>query len=75
MIHGIYVRTRPKHKWHLFSITWTAEAANKELENALQEATKGGNEQGEAAIQIFDTSLFIPEMLSEIKERKSLGVN
>lgn len=75
MIHGIYVRTKPNHKWHLFSITMSAEAASKELAVAVQAAKKGGNEQGQAAIQVFDSQLFIPELLNEIKEQKAFGLN
>ena len=75
MIHGIYIKTRPKSKWFLFSITQSAEVAVKELQVATQEARKGGNELGEAAIQVFDSSIFVPEILSKIKEQKALGFN
>jgi hypothetical protein len=75
MIHGIYLRTKPKHKWHLFSTTASAEAASKELVVAMEIAQKGGNDQGQAAIQVFDSRLFIPELLNEIKEQKPLGFN
>jgi hypothetical protein len=75
MIHGIYVRTKPTHKWYLFSTTRSAEAATKELAVAKEIAKIGGNELGEAAIQVFETQLFIPELLSEIKEQKLIGFN
>lgn len=75
MIHGVYIRTKPKHKWYLFSITPSSETATKELQQAIREAQKGGNILGEAAIQVFDSQLFIPELLSEIKEQKALGLN
>jgi len=75
MIHGIYVRTKPTHKWFLFSITKSAETATKELAIAMQLAKNGGNEQGEAAIQVFSSELFIPELLTEIKEQKPIGFN
>jgi hypothetical protein len=75
MIHGIYVRTKPTHKWYLFSVTKSAEAATKELVVAEQIAKTGGNETGEAVIQIFESQLFIPELLSEIKEQKLIGFN
>lgn len=75
MIHGIYFRSNPKNKWSLFSITRSAEAAAKELQVAIQEAQKGGNDHGEGAIQVFDSSIFIPELLTEIKEQKTLGLN
>lgn len=75
MIHGIYVRTKPTHKWFLFSTTPSAEAATKELAVAMVIAKIGGNDQGEAAIQIFESQLYIPELLSEIKEQKLIGFN
>jgi hypothetical protein len=75
VIHGIYFRSKPKNKWSLFSITQSAETAVKELQVATQEAQKGGNELGEAVIQVFDSQIFIPEILSEIKEQKALGFN
>ena len=75
MIHAIYIKSRLTHKWHLFSITTSAETATKELKSAITEVQKGGNEQGQAAIQVFDSILFIPQMLDEIKEQKVLGFN
>jgi hypothetical protein len=75
MIHGIYIRSKPANRWHLFSITLSAEAAAKELEEGIKEAQKGDNLQGQAVIQIFDSALYIPELLTEIKERKALGFN
>ncbi len=75
MIHGIYIRTKPTHKWYLFSTTKSAESATKELAVAVQVAKIGGNEFGEAAIQVYESELFIPELLTEIKEQKILGFN
>ena len=74
MIHGIYFRSKPKHKWSLFSVTLSAEAAVKELEVAIKELKKA-TITGQAAIQVFDSSLYIPELLTEIKERKAIGFN
>lgn len=75
MIHGIYIRSKPTHKWHLFSVTKSAESANKELTVAMQFAQIGGNDKGEAAIQTFESQLFVPELLTEIKEQKAIGFN
>lgn len=75
MIHGIYIRLKPKKKWFLFSTTKSAESASKELAVAIQVAQTGGNEQGEAAIQVYESELFIPELLTEIKDQKALGFN
>lgn len=75
MIHAVYTKRKPNHKWHLFSITPSAEKATTELQSAIQEAQKGGNEQGEAAIQVFDSIFFVPQILSEIKDQKVLGFN
>jgi hypothetical protein len=70
MIHGIYLKSKPKNKWHLVSQTVSAEMANMEVEAFKKQAIEEGNEQAEVAIQIFDSSFFIPEFLSELKERK-----
>ena len=70
MIHGIYVKSKPKNKWHLVSQTVSAEMANMEVEAFKKLAIEEGNERAEVAIQIFDSTFFIPQFLSEIKERK-----
>jgi hypothetical protein len=70
MIHGIYVKSKPKSKWHLFSMTISAEAANVEMECAKQEAIDKGNDQAVVGIQIFESAFWIPEYLDEIKEEK-----
>lgn len=75
MIHGIYIRLKPTKKWFLFSTTKSAESATKELVVAMQVAKVGGNDLGEAAIQVYESELFIPELLAEIKEQKPLGFN
>ena len=68
MIHGVYVKNRPKSKWHLVTAVVSPELANRELQEALQQAQREGNEQAEVAIQLFESSFFIPETLPEIKK-------
>lgn len=70
MIHGIYVKSKPKNKWHLVSQTISAEMANKEVEAFKKLAIEEGNEQAEVAIQVFDSAFFIPQFLNELKDRK-----
>ncbi len=72
MIHGIYVKSKPKGKWHLYSLVASAEIANQEVEEAKKQAIKDGNEQAEAAIQTFDSAFWIPEYMDEIKDQKPL---
>jgi hypothetical protein len=72
MIHGIYVKSKPKNKWHLVSITMTADAANLELETQKKQAIDCGNDDAQVAIQIFESAFWIPEYVNEIKERKAL---
>ncbi len=72
MIHGIYVRNRPKSKWKLFSVTTSQESVIKELEAALKEAHLQGNENAEVATKIFESSFYIPEQLSTITDQKPL---
>lgn len=69
MIHGIYLRSKPKNKWHLISLTLSPEAANFELDACKKQAIKEGNEQAEVAIQIFESDFWIPEYISEIKKQ------
>jgi hypothetical protein len=72
MIHGIYLKSKPKNKWHLVSQTISAEMANLEVEAYKKQAIEDGNEQAEVAIQVYDSAFFIPEFLNELKERKIL---
>ena len=72
MIHGIYLKSKPKNKWHLVSYAISAEAANLELEEIKKQAIQEGNEQAEVAVQFFDTAFWIPEYVDEIKDRKPL---
>ncbi len=70
MIHGIYLKSRPKNKWHLVSYAISAEAANHELEEVKKQAIEEGNERAEVAVQVFDSLFWIPEYMTEIKEQK-----
>jgi hypothetical protein len=72
MIHGVYVRSRPKNKWHLVSVAVSPELATQDLKDALAQAQREGNELAEAAIQVFDSPYFIPETLNEVKKDKPL---
>lgn len=72
MIHGIYVKSKPKSKWHLVSVTMSPEAANYEVDEQKKQAIKEGFEDVQVAIQLFDSAFWIPEYVDEIKERKAL---
>lgn len=72
MIHGIYVRNKPKNKWHLFSVTMSQEIANNDLEEAKRKAKLEGHEQAEVAIKIFESAFHIPEFMSEIQNQKPM---
>ena len=72
MIHGVYIKHRPKGKWHLVSVAVSAETANIDLSAILKQAKLEGNDQIQVAIQSFDSAFYIPELLSEIKEQKLL---
>lgn len=71
-VHGIYVKSRPKNKWHLVSIAISPEAANYEVDECKRQAVLDGNEEAQVGIQIFDTVFWIPEYVNELKERKPL---
>lgn len=70
MVHGIYIKSRPKAKWHLVSVAISAELAVNDLNDALDAAKLDGNDQVEGTIQVFDSSFYIPEYLSTVKEQK-----
>ena len=70
MIHGIYVKSRPKNKWHLVSVAISPEAAVYDVNEALKQAHLEGNDRAQAAVQTFDSAFYIPEFLSEVKTQK-----
>jgi hypothetical protein len=72
MIHGIYLKSRPKGKWHLVSVAASPEAASHDIDEVLKQAKLEGNENAEAASRCFDTSFHIPESLFEIKSPKPM---
>lgn len=72
MIHGIYLKSKPKNKWHLVSLAISAEAANLELEDIKKQAIEDGNEQAEVGVQVFESSFWIPEYIAELKDQKLL---
>lgn len=72
MIHGIYLRTKPKNKWHLVSITLSPEDACNNIQEVLKQAQLEGNEQAQAVSQVFDSAFWIPHYLNEVKAQKSM---
>ena len=72
MIHGIYLKSRPKSKWQLVTVAVSAEIANQEIDDALKQAKAEGNDQAEVKIQTFDSSFYIPLYLNEVKEAKPM---
>lgn len=72
MVHGIYVKSRPKSKWRLIYVAVSAKDAEADRDEALRQAIKDGHEAPEVAIQIFDSALFIPELLTDIKRQEPL---
>jgi hypothetical protein len=72
MILGIYLKSKPKNKWHLVSVATSAEFANQEVSLFKQQANLNGYEEAEVAIQSFESSFWIPEYISEIRRQESL---
>lgn len=72
MIHGIYMRSKPKNRWHLFSVAISSEAANNEVDVCKKQALANGHEEAQVAVQIFDSIFWIPEYVDNIKEHKPL---
>jgi len=72
MIHAIYMRAKPKNRWHLFSIATSPESANKEMDKCKEQAIFDGNPNAEVTVKLFDSKFWIPEYLSEIKKEVPL---
>lgn len=70
MIHGIYLKSKPKNKWTLVSIAASPEAAAKDVSDALKQAKAEGNELAEVVEQVFDSAFWIPHYLNEVKQQK-----
>lgn len=72
MIHAIYTRSKPTHKWHLVSVALSQEIVSQDLDSLRKQAQLIGSYEQEAVVQTFDTAFNIPEYLTVIKERKLL---
>lgn len=76
MIHGIYLKSRPKSKqWQLVSVAITVDGANLEIEEALKQAKLEGNDEAQAVAQVFESSFWIPHYLNDVKEDKKPTYN
>lgn len=72
MIHGIYIKTNPKKKWHLFSVAISPEAAMRDVDKAIDKTKQQGYDGAEVGIQIFESAFHIPETLSEISKSEPM---
>jgi len=72
MIHGIYLKSRPKSKWHLVSVAISPEAANFDVEQYQKQNKLTGRDEAQVAVQLFESAFHIPEYLDEVKEYKPL---
>lgn len=72
MIHGIYVKNRPKGKWQLVSTAISPEAANFDVEQAQKQNKEAGRDEAQVGVQLFESAFHIPEFLDELKEYKPL---
>ena len=70
MIHAVYVRNRPKAKWHLVATTASPEAANHDLDQFKKQAKLEGHDEAEVAVQCFKSSFYIPQILDIVKDQK-----
>lgn len=75
MIHGIYVKHKPKGRWQLCCITPSPEIATNELAKAKELASLEGYDDAEVGIQNFETYNNIPDFLKELKENQKLLFN
>jgi hypothetical protein len=72
MFHGVYVKSRPRGKWYLASLTISAESASEDMNTIIKQAKLEDNISLEVKIQSFESGFYIPEILSEVKEQKLL---
>jgi len=72
MIHGIYLKTRPKGTWHLVTTTVSPESAAHDLSMAVKQAKDEGNLHVEGMIQTFDSAFWVPHYLHSVKENKPM---
>lgn len=72
MVHGVYLKTRPQGKWHLVSVAVSPEVANIDSDEVLKSALSVGNDKAQVAIQSYESTFHIPELLSKLKEQKLL---
>jgi len=70
MVHGVYVKSRPKGKWHLVILTMSPEVASTNKNAIMSQAKIEENDKIQACIQSFESSFYIPEVLSEVTEQK-----
>lgn len=70
MVHGIYLKSRPKSSWRLVNVAISAEGALIYLNKALDQAHADGNDLAEGTIQSFTTAFNIPEILHTVKDQK-----
>lgn len=70
MMHGIYLKSRPKGMWHLISVAASPEAANHDYTTLLKQIKSEGNDDIQIVIQAFESSYDIPELLKKVKEQK-----
>jgi hypothetical protein len=75
MIHGIYVRNKPKGRWQLFCLTSSPEIATNELVKAKELASLEGYDDAEVGVQNFETRNNIPDFLKELKINQKLLFN
>lgn len=72
MIHGIYLKIRPKGMWRLVSIATSPEAASQDYSSLLKQINLEGNTDMQVAIQSFESTYNMPELLKKVKEQKLL---
>jgi hypothetical protein len=68
MFHGVYVKSHPRGKWYLATLTISVETALADRRAIIQQAVLEDNIKVEVKIQSFTSGFYIPEMLSEVKE-------
>lgn len=72
MFHGVYIKSRPKGKWHLISLTASPEMATMNMNRVKHQAELEGNDTVEVGVQLYESLFNVPETLSSLKDHKIL---
>ena len=72
MLHGVYIKRRPKSTWYLMSLATNLEKALKEVDKLLEKAKQEGNDKALVGIEVFDNAFYVPEIIKELSSQSQI---